>query len=224
MSKKSLIISISFLFIGIGIGISIVNWTTAEEDNTDATAEHITVEELPEYTGAFDKASTGINYLKNGNFYSKGKSYKFRIDASYIDSVEYANYWYDKVISEFPNTPAANRALKDKMNTILGWTEGYGDDKEYYGLDDRKKAGIYFPLLIATYAKFEKDYPDDPHLQAFAFQIAQKYWFYLLITRDSKYANPAQKWMDKTIELSEGKDTFYSQIAKKRLREITQFK
>ena len=222
MFKESLIVSISLL-IGIGIGISIVNWTNAE-DNTDSTAEYMPVEELPEYTGAFDKAATGINYLKNGNFYSEDKSYKFVIDTSYIDRVSNAIYWYDKVISEFPNSPAANRALKDKMNTILGWTEGYGDDKEYYGLDDRKKADIYFPLLIVTYAKFERDYPDDHHLQAFAFQIAQKYWFYLFITRNSKYANPAEKWMDKTIELSEGKDTFYSQIAKQRLKEIALLK
>ena len=222
MLKQSLIVSI-FLLIGIGIGISMVNWTNAE-DSTDSTAEYVTVEDLPEYTGVFDKAATGINYLKNGNFYSEGKSYKFGIDTSYIDRVTYAIYWYDKVISEFPNTPAANGALKDKMNTILGWTDGYGDDKKYYGLDDRKKAGIYFPLLIVTYAKLESDYPDDPHLQAFAFQVAQKYWFYLLITRNSKYAIPTEKWMNKTIELSDGKETFYSQIAKQRLREIARYK
>ena len=68
--------SVSFLLIGIGIGISIENWTNAE-DNTESTAEYLTVVELPEYTGVFDDKATAIDYLKNGNFYSEGKSYKF---------------------------------------------------------------------------------------------------------------------------------------------------
>lgn len=228
MLKQSLILSISFLLIGIGIGISLVNWTNAEDNpDPDPTTEHATViEDLPEYTGVFDKAATGMNYLKNANFYSEGKSYEFRIDTSLIDRVGFAIYWYDKVITEFPNTPAANRALRDKMKTILGWTEGFGDDKKYYGLTDRNlnTSVVYFQKLIVTYAKFERDYPDDPYLQAFAFQIAQKYWYYLLTTNNSMYTPFAEKWMKKTIELSDGKDTFYSQIAKRRLRDIAAYK
>ncbi len=217
--KKSLIISITFLLIGIGIGITVINWTNAEEENTDTTTEYVTVEDLPEYTGVFDKADTALNYLENGNFYSEGKSYKMVIDTSYVDMVGNAIYWYDKVIAEFPKTKPANRALKDKMKTILGWSEGYGDDKESYGLRDRSKAAIYFPMLEETYTKLETDFPDDTHLQAFAFQIAQRYWFYLLITSDKKYRVPFTKWMNKTIKLADGKDTFYSHIAKQRLRQ-----
>lgn len=223
MSKKSLIISISFLLIGVGIGISIVYWTNTDTENsTDSTAKDLTViEDLPQYTGVIDDEVSAINYLRNGNLYSEGKSYKLEIETWFVSKVEYAIYWYDKVISEFPNTPIANRALKDKMITLFGWKS---DSGYLYGLEDYKKADSYFPILEKTYAKLETDYPADPHLQAFAFQIAQKYRFYLISTRNSKYITPAKKWMNKTIKYSDGKDTFYSNFAKKLLEIIDTFK
>ena len=221
--KKSLIISISFLLIGIGIGISIVTWTNAE-DNIDSTLESVEVKEaLPEYTGILDDKATAINYLKNGNFYSKDKSYAMIIDTSYMDLVSYAIYWYDKVISEYPKTPAANRALKDKMKTLIGWTKGYGDDRRNYGLRDRTKASIYFPLLEATYVLLEKDYPDDLELSAFAFQIAQEYLIYLYVYRNGKYLEPSKKWITKTIQHAKGKDTFYSHLAKHHLARVAKY-
>ncbi len=39
-------------------------------------AEYVTIKDLPVYTGVFDKTDTVLNNLKNGNFYSEGKSYK----------------------------------------------------------------------------------------------------------------------------------------------------
>lgn len=292
--KKSLIISISFLLIGIGIGISIVTWTN-DEDDIDSTLESVEViEDLPEYSGIFDDTATGLNYLKNGNFYSGDKSYKLVIDTSYMDLVGNAIYWYDKAISEFPKTPVANRALKDKIKTLIGWTDGHGDDRRDYGLADRTKASFYFPLIETTYALLEKDFPEDSELSAFAFQIAQRYSFYMIaeqmvvvearqqltdvitqshltvsdwraiisrvpqfleassialdanvrsltdfrdaaealnisiseamlqsleqlkttVQKNNKYIAPIRKWMNKTIELAKGKDTFYSHLAR----------
>ena len=223
MFKKSLTISILSLFIGIGIGVSIVSYTNAEKksesDNTSSLED-----KLPDYTGLFDNASTADNYLSNGNFYSESKSYRLTIDTSFMDLVSSAIHWYDKVISEFPNTEQANRALKDKMRTLIGWTDGYGDNERFYGLKDRKLAAAYFPMIEKTFTKLESDYPEDQYLQAFAYQIGQAYFYHLIAYRKKEYAEPCQKWMNKTIELANGKETFYSHLATHRLTHINRYK
>lgn len=147
----------------------------------------------------------------------------FQVNTSYMDKVGNAIYWYDKVIAEFPKTKPANRALKDKMKTLLGWTDGYGDSKREYGLSDPKKARFYFPLLENTYKMLETDFPENSELSPFAFQIAQKYLFYLYVYRDNKYLAPSKKWINKTLELAKGKDTFYSHIARHHLARIARY-
>ncbi len=95
-----------------------MNWTNAE-DNADVTPEYVPVEDLPECTGVFDDAVTAINYLKNGNFYSEGKSYKMGIDTSYMDMVGYAIDWYDRLISKAVDMPP--RTIR-RWSTNANWT------------------------------------------------------------------------------------------------------
>ena len=196
-------------------GICIFNFTNAQKSSNTTT---LLEDENPDYRGLFDKGETPRNYLKNGNFYSQDKPRRLGIDSSYIDKVDTAIWWYDKVLEEFPGTEEANEALRQKIRTLIGWTDGYGDDKEEFGLDNRNKSGKYFPLVEATFLELETDYPDDEYLEAFAFQIAQQYLVHVVAYRNEGYKDDCKKWLEKTIALAGGKDTFYSHLSKLRLR------
>ena len=204
------------LFVIIGIGVCVFNYTDAqksdEKSNTNTSLEDV----VPDYTGLFDSGETPRNYLKNGDFYSQDKPRKLMIDTSYIDKVETAVLWYDKVIVEFPGTEEANIALRSKIRTLIGWEDGYGDNKKRYGLHSRTR-GRYFPLVESTFHELEVGFPDDPFLEALAYQIAQQYLFHVLVYRSEHYKDECKKWLEKTIELAKGKDTFYSHLAKLRL-------
>ena len=208
------------LFVVIGIGVCVLNYTDAQKSNEESNVNTSLADAIPDYTGLFDKGETPRNYLSNGDFYSQGKPRRLGIDTSFIDKVDTAIWWYDKVISEFPGTEEANIALISKIRTLIGWEDGYGDGKKYYGLHayhDHGKIDGYFSLIATTFLELETGFPDDEYLEAFAFQIAQRYFYYLLVFDYLHYKNDCKQWLEKTIELAKGKDTFYSHLAKLRL-------
>ena len=197
------------------VGIYVFNFTNAQKSSNTT---NLLEEKSPDYRGLFDRDATPKNYIMNGNFYSQDKPRRLGIDSSYIDKVDTAIWWYDKVLEEFPGTKEANEALREKIRTLIGWTDGYGDDREEFGLHNRRKGRKYFPLIEAAFLELEAGYPDDPYLEAFAFQIAQQYLFHVLIYSTEDYKDDCKKWLEKTIALAEGKDTFYSHLSKLRLR------
>lgn len=196
---------------------------------TDKTANAQKTNEVPDantladvaggYTGLFDKDATPQNYLSNGDFYSQDKPRKLPIDSSLIDKVKASIWWYDKVITEYPGTPEASIALRSKIRTLIGWTEGYGKDKKAYGLHgpySRAHTG-YYALVESTFLELEIGYPDDEYLEALAFQIAQRYLYHVLVNRKTVYKDNCKQWLEKTIKLAKGADTFYSHLARLRL-------
>ena len=132
------------------------------------------------------------------------------IDSSWIPKVEAALNWYDRTISEFPNSAASRLAYKGKMKTLLGWKEPgkYGSPQGIKG--DFSK---YMPMLLATFMEYKKANPTDPSLQAFRYQIAQTYW-------SAKDWKNTRKWLNEIIERSEGKEGFYHSLANLRLKKI----
>ena len=150
------------------------------------------------------------SYLRHGDFWSDKKSRVFNIDSSWIPNVEAANKWYDKVIAEFPKTPAAELAYKNKLRTLLGWKEPgrYGSS---FGL--KKNFLQYMPQLTETFAAFERDFPESGSLQAFRYQIAQAYW------KDKNWHN-TKKWLNKIISIAGDRDSFYKDLAKRRLQKV----
>ena len=183
------------------------------ENNTETPKS----EDILSHGGVFDSDISPKNYLRNGNFYSEDKGRVLTIDSSYIDPVKASIYWYDKVINEFPNTPECNQALKEKIKTIVGWSDGYGDNERRYGLKKRLGAEQFFKTIEETFQKLETDYPDDSRLEAYAFQIAQAYFYQMIVYRKNSLKAKHEEWLRKTIELSNGKDTFYSHLARMRL-------
>jgi tetratricopeptide (TPR) repeat protein len=149
-------------------------------------------------------------YLKNADFWSDDRSNVFTIDASWIPKVEASLHWYDKVISEFPNTTAAKVAYQDKLKTLIGWKESgkYGSS---YGV--RKDFAQYMPMLLETFDSFKQEFPEASTLQAFRYQIAQVYW------SQKDWVN-TRKWLNEIISTAGDKDSFYSETAKLRLKKI----
>jgi hypothetical protein len=147
------------------------------------------------------------SYLRHADFWSEHKDEIFIIDASWIDHVEAANKWYDRVIREFPKTLAARLAYEEKIRTLLGWKDPgqYGD---WHGV--RADHDKYIPRVIETFNQFEADFPDAATLPAFRFQIAQAYW------RKDDQPN-CRKWLNAIIEKAGVVDTFYVDLAKRRL-------
>jgi tetratricopeptide (TPR) repeat protein len=149
------------------------------------------------------------SYLRNGDFWSKADKI-FTIDASWLPSVELANDWYDKTITEFPGSAAAEIAYQRKLLTILGWKElsQYGSS---YGV--KENFAKYMPQLIQTFSSFEAAFPKSPYLQGFRYQIAQAYWSH-------KDWQSTREWLNKIVQAGEGQPSFYTETAKARLNKV----
>jgi len=172
------------------------------------------IRQLSEIVGEVSKW-TGENaiaqsYFRHADFWSEHKSKIFRIDASWLPMVEGAIKWYDKIIEEFPKTTASRLAYEDKMRTLIGWKES-GRYAEAYGVEGNFSK--YMPMLLETFVAFEKDHPDASTLQAFRYQIAQQYW-------KNKNWVKTREWLNLIIQKSGDQDTFYCDLAKRRLEKM----
>ena len=154
-------------------------------------------------------SSVAKSYIKNGDFWADNDR-KFTIDASWLPKVEIAIDWYDRVISEFPNTYAAELAYQRKLFSILGWKEP-GQYGSSYGVRDNYKK--YVPSLLQTFDAFESSFPESSFLQGFRYQIAQTYW------GKKDWAN-TRLWLNKIIDESKDQSSFYSETAKARLNKV----
>jgi len=149
------------------------------------------------------------SYVNNGDFWSDADR-KFTIDASWMPKVEIALQWYDRVISEFPGSDAAEIAFQRKLFTLLGWKE-IGEYAESYGI--RADFSKYMPILLKTFEDFENAFPNSAYLQGFRYQIAQAYWSH------KDWAN-TRNWLNKIIEVGKDHPSFYTETAKARLNKI----
>ena len=172
------------------------------------------IQELTQIVGETSKESINnaiaASYIKNGDFWSEDKKTIFTIDSSWIPKVESSIKWYDKVITEFPKSVASKVAYKKKLRTILGWKD-IGQYGSKYGI--RGDFEKYIPLLLSAFKSFEEDHPTDSSLQAFRYQIAQSYW-------NNRRWNETRIWLNKIIEKSNDDDTFYKDLAERRLNKV----
>jgi tetratricopeptide (TPR) repeat protein len=172
------------------------------------------INELAEIVGESKKESIenaiALSYLRHGDFWSEGKDSRFTIDSSWIPNVEAAIKWYDKVITEFPKTTASRIVYQDKLITLLGW-EDPGRYGEKHGI--RSSFIKYMPQLLETFTSLEKDHPTASTLQAFRYQIAQALW------RNKDWAK-TREWLDLVIKKSGEGDSFYKDLAERRLKKI----
>lgn len=172
------------------------------------------IKALAEIAGEAGKESVenaiAQSYLRHGDFWSKGKDYKFTIDTSWMPNVEAAITWYDKIIKEYPGSTASRIAYEEKMRTLLGWKEA-GKDGDAYGI--KQSFGTYMPQLLETFSGFEKEHPNASTMQAFRYQIAQAYW-------SKKDWVKTREWLNLVIEKSGDNDSFYKDAAQRRLQKV----
>lgn len=172
------------------------------------------IEQLSEIVGESAKESVdnaiAASYLKHADFWSSDKNSRFTIDSSWIPKVETASKWYDKTISEFPNSKAARIALEEKIRTLLGWKES-GKYGSKYGVE--KDFATYIPLVLETFKQLEEQYPKASTLQAFRYQIAQAYW-------SEKDWGSTRLWLNTIIKKAGNTDSFYKDTAQRRLQKI----
>ena len=172
------------------------------------------INELAEIVGESVKESienaVALSYLRHGDFWSKRKSEIFTIDSSWIPKVETAIKWYNKVISEYPKSTASRVAYQNKMHTLLGWEEP-GQYGSKHGIEESFYK--YIPQLLETFTAFEKEHPNASTLQAFRYQIAQAYW-------SNKDWSKTREWLNLVIKVSGEGDSFYKDLAEKRLKKV----
>ena len=172
------------------------------------------IKELSEVVGEAAKEAVGnavaSSYLRHGDFWSKGKDSRFNIDSSWIPNAESAIKWYDKVIKEFPNTVASKIAYRGKIRTLLGWKEPgkYGSSHGVVSSPEK-----YIPQLVDTFNAFVTEHPKAASIQAFRYQIAQVYW------SEKDWSN-TRLWLNKIIEASGDGDSFYKDLAQRRLNKV----
>ena len=200
------------------VNLAVKSWSKIIEDypkTSHASLVKDQVEKLSEAALKISKTdldnTTAILYLKHADFWSKDKSEIFMIDSSWIPEVESAIKWYDKVISEFPGTAAAQVAYEGKLRTLLGWTEGYGRDKESYGM--KRNFRKYLPMMLKSFESYEKDFPNAILLQNFRYQIAQSYWV-------NREWDKTREWLQKIIVEAGDTDSFYKDLAERRLKKV----
>lgn len=148
--------------------------------------------------------------LRNADFWAKDRDRIYKIDSSWIPNVEAAVYWYDKVLAEFPGTPAAKTAYEEKMRTLLGWKE-VGQYGEAHGV--RGNPAAYLPVLEGTFREYEKAFPQAAALQAFRYQIAQAYW-------KNKNWPKTREWLGEVVEKDGTANSFYRDLAQRRLKKV----
>lgn len=207
----------SIAFSGNKISVALDSWRTLVKKypkSKEASLVQDRIKELAEIVGEIEKESienaVAQSYIRHGDFWSRGKDYKFTIDSSWIQHVEAATKWYDKVIVEFPNSTASRVAYEEKMRTLLGWKEP-GRDGDRYGV--RESFSKYMPQLLEAFSAYEKEYPNASSLQAFRFQIAQAYW-------GNRDWAKTREWLNLIIEKAGESDSFYKDAAQRRLQKI----
>ncbi len=198
------------------IALALSTWrelieTYPESDEAKLVSERIGQlgQAVEETTGDTLDNAIARSYIRHGDFWSRRKEEKLTIDTSWIPSDKAAIAWYDRVISEFPDTPAATLALKKKLYTLIGWEEP-GKYGSKYGL--KAAAGNIDPLL-QVFEELEAASPDDPDLQRFRYIIAQSYWI-------TKKFDQTREWLQKIIDADQGKGGFYGDLAEWRLKKV----
>lgn len=211
------------------IAVALKTWSQLVADLPESDQAKLVkdkIKQLSEVVGEKSRAvvenAVAQSYLRHADFWSEEeRDRKFIIDSSYISNVDVAVSWYDKVIQEFPKTEASRLAYEEKMLTLTGKIRtAINDIVDTIRAYGRKKAqqkfresfDAYMPQLLSTFSAFEKDHPKAAPLQAFRYQIAQIYW---LVEGNSTLT---QKWLNLIIEQAGENDTFYRDLAERRLQ------
>jgi hypothetical protein len=157
---------------------------------------------------SIDNATAKV-YFRSADFWSDDRDKIFKIDPSWIPEVEAAVYWYDKIITEFPNSISARIAYEEKLRTLIGW-KSPGRDGEAVGAKGDIK---YLPTLESTFRAYETSFPDANAAQGFRFIIAQAFW-------GKRNWSKTREWLNEIIQKDGNDNSFYKDLAQRRLQKV----
>ena len=199
------------------IELALESWTELTTKYPDSTEASLVKASLADLAQVSNQAAKGTienalaaSYIDHGDFWSDDRRKTFLIDASWMDKVDAAISWYDKVWQEYPGTKASKIALEHKMQTLLGWKDS-GQYGSSYGV--RRSFSTYMPRLLEAFAEYETQFPESGSLQAFRYQVAQSYW-------NQKDWKNTRDWLNRIVAAAGASETFYSTTAKLRLLKV----
>jgi TolA-binding protein len=193
-------------------------WRMLVEEFPDSMEAKMVEDRIPELLQNLQTASMeyidevrASMYLKNGDYWIVGKDPGYYVDTAYINNIEAAVHWYDKAISEFPDSAAARMAHEHKLQSLIGWK-----DKDNFGIAYGAMGEFtsYISKVIEAFEAFEKAFPNAPSLQPIRYQIAQLYW------SNKDFVN-TEKWLKRVIEHGGDEESFYSDLAERRLHKLS---
>jgi TolA-binding protein len=150
---------------------------------------------------------------------------KVNIDTSYLPSEEMAIEWLEQVVSKYPKTPEAARAVFREGLIYYGWNKsggssysergGYGFEHQLYDARDKKLASEYVGKMIQVFERLQKEYPDSRYAVPIGFLIGQAYWS----LAGGKVDENARVYWTKVVALTANDSASdYRQLAEWRLR------
>jgi len=123
--------------------------------------------------------------FENANFLVD-RPLKVTVDTSYLSTDEMAIEWLEKVVSKYPKTPEAARALFREGLLYYGWgkegvssysnAEGYGFTFELYHSKNKNRASEYINKMVQVFGRLQNEYPDSRYAVPIGFLIGQAYW------------------------------------------------
>jgi tetratricopeptide (TPR) repeat protein len=159
---------------------------------------------------------------------------KVWIDTSYLPGGDLAIESLEQVVTRFPKTPQAARALFREALVCYGWGKegigehskpsGYGFQFNLYYNSDYPEAVAYVGKIEGILARLESDYPETRYSVPVAFLIGQAYWALARSgAREDKqgrtYSEKAKTYLEKVLALtSEDNGSIYRQLAEWRLK------
>jgi predicted Zn-dependent protease len=102
-------------------------------------------------------------------------------------------------------------AHEHKLQSLIGWK-----DKDNFGIAYGAMGEFtsYISKVIEAFEAFEKAFPNAPSLQPIRYQIAQLYW------SNKDFVN-TEKWLKRVIEHGGDEESFYSDLAERRLHKLS---
>lgn len=188
---------------------AINDWERLVNEYPETEYSKLAIENIPqivELRSQIINTEIAKAYIDNGDFWTDANRLNTTIDTYKMPRNELAFRWYDKVIHEFPGSNEAEIAYIHKLLTLINQTKPI-----------TVKAFLnHITETVETYNNFETDFPNSSDLQRFQYQIAQMY----CSTSGQKDLEKTREWLNKILESSNGVETFYTELAKEKLKSL----
>jgi len=150
---------------------------------------------------------------------------KVSIDTSYLPQGDMSIEWLERIVSKYPKTPEAARALFREVLVYYGWgragvgsysqPEGYGFAFERFQSGNKNRASEYINKMVQVFGRLQSEYPESQYAVPAAYLIGQAYWS----LGGGKLDENSRVYWNKVLTLTNENST-YRQLAEWRLKSM----